>query len=85
MWLGVIHHVCGEHEWVDGSCSHGAIVDATEVDKNYLEKDSKAHNAIREIVMDKRWIKSLKYYIYFRYFFHYVYMSILPLLKLLQS
>lgn len=28
VWLGIIHHVCGEHEWEDGECSHGQLTEA---------------------------------------------------------
>lgn len=66
MWLGVIHHVCGEHEWFDGECSHGPLV-STEDGKTYLEKDSKAHKAVRDIIAEQRWLKSLSFYVKFRY------------------
>jgi hypothetical protein len=45
-WLGVLHHIAGEHEWVDGECEHGPLV-ATEVDKTYLDKNSKAFETLR--------------------------------------
>lgn len=30
MWIGVIHHVCGEHEWENGECSHGQLTEVEE-------------------------------------------------------
>lgn len=31
MWIGVrLHHVCGEHEWLDGECSQCHGVSAQE-------------------------------------------------------
>ena len=57
MWLGVIHHVCGEHKWVKGECSHGPLV-STEGGKTFLEMDSKSHKAVRDIVMDRAWLKT---------------------------
>ena len=61
----MLHHVCGEHEWVDGECSHGHLT-AQEEGKPPLEKDSKPHKAVREVVLDKMWLKSLEFYIRFR-------------------
>ena len=66
MWLGLIHHVCGQHEWADGECAHGPLV-STEEGKTFLSVDSKAHKAVRDIVMDPAWLKSLAFYVKFRY------------------
>ena len=38
-----VHHVCGEHEWVEGECSHGPLV-LTEEGKTFLEMDSKSRH-----------------------------------------
>ncbi|XP_020624359.1 uncharacterized protein LOC110061841 [Orbicella faveolata] len=66
MWLGVTHHVCGEHEWVEGECSHGPLV-STEQGKTFLEMDSKSHKAVHDIVMDRAWLKTLAFYVKFRH------------------
>ena len=73
--MGVIHHVTGEHEWADGQCNHGPLVE-TETDKTFLVKDSKAHEAIRSVVLDPRFLTTLHYYVYFRYL---LYISIMLL------
>ena len=67
MWLGVVHHVCGEHEWADGECSHGPLT-STEEGKTYLPKASKSSEAIPKIVFEPKWLKSLVFYVNFRYF-----------------
>lgn len=64
-WLGVAHHVVGEHEWASGQCSHGPLT-ASEEGKSYIAKGSKAAEAIRKIVFDDKWLKSLIYYVNFR-------------------
>ena len=64
-WLGVLHHIAGEHEWLDGECVHGPLV--AEGGKTYLNKNSKAFEAIRNIVLDQRFLKSLNHYVTFRY------------------
>ena len=45
MWLGVLHHVVGEHEWHDGQSSNGPLA-SSESDKPFLEKGSKAMEAL---------------------------------------
>lgn len=56
----------GEHEWADGECMHGPLA-ATEADKTCLEKDCKAMEALRKVVMDPRFVKTLHHYVTFRY------------------
>eukprot|EP00112_Aurelia_sp_Birch-Aquarium-sp1_P026001 Seg8953.4 transcript_id=Seg8953.4/GoldUCD/mRNA.D3Y31 product="hypothetical protein" protein_id=Seg8953.4/GoldUCD/D3Y31 len=64
MWLSMLHHVCGEHKWANGSCKHEEKQDH---EKESLRKTSKEMTALREIVLDKRLLKSLQYYTYFRH------------------
>lgn len=65
-WLGIVHHVTGEHEWADGQCNHGQLIEA-EHDAPLLQKDSKAHEAIRNVVLDPRFLNTLDHYVMFRY------------------
>ena len=60
----VSYIVCGEHEWVEGECSHGPLV-STEEGKTFLEMDSKSHKAVRDIFMDRAWLKTLAFYVKF--------------------
>ena len=62
--VGVLHHVCGEHEWSLGSCKHGPLTENEP--KKVLDKNSKTMEALRDIVWDKRFIKSLEHYTLFR-------------------
>ena len=60
-----MHHVCGEHKWNEGQCSHGPL---TEIGaKEYLEMDSKAAKELKKILLDQEWLKSLEFYVFFRY------------------
>lgn len=61
-----MHHVCGEHEWNEGQCSHGPLTEI-EGGKEYLEMDSKAAKELKKIVLDREWLKSLEFYVFFRY------------------
>ena len=63
MWLGVLHHVCDEHEWLGGKCTHENIVDS---DKTPLLRESKAMESLRNVVLDKALLDSLQYYTGFR-------------------
>ncbi len=65
-WIGVIHHVAGEHEWGDGECNHRPLV-AAETGKIFLKKDSKALEAIRRVVLDPQFLSPLHHYVNFRY------------------
>ena len=55
-----------EHEWVDGECNHGPLVE-NERDKPVLDKNSKALEALRRVVIDPRFLKSLHQYVTFIY------------------
>ncbi|XP_055997869.1 uncharacterized protein LOC125647150 [Ostrea edulis] len=68
VWYGVLHHVVDEHTWVipytssgDSSCQHGPLVDDRE--KQFLEKGSSPHTALRKLVMDKRLLNKIPYYL----------------------
>ena len=64
-WFGVLHHLVGEHEWHDGQCSHGPLT-AAENGKPPLDKGSRAMEALRKVIMDKRWVESLIFYVWFK-------------------
>ena len=51
---------------MDTECSHGPLT-ALEEEKKPMEKDSKAHKAVRDVVFDKGWLRTLVYYVLFRY------------------
>ncbi|CAB4044269.1 Hypothetical predicted protein, partial [Paramuricea clavata] len=63
-WLGVLHHIAGEHDWVDGEYEHGPLV-ANEVDKTYLDKNSNAIESLRKVILDQKFLKGLPKYVTF--------------------
>ena len=64
--FGIIHHVCGEHEWDDeGECQHGPLTEL-QFSKTIIAKDNKPAKELRAIVFDKKWLKSLNFYVFFR-------------------
>ncbi|XP_052410122.1 uncharacterized protein LOC127956322 [Carassius gibelio] len=64
LWIGVLHHVCNNHTWETGSCQHDHLEDIQ--DKEWIERDSKSHKALVEIVLNKRWQKDVHKYLRFR-------------------
>lgn len=73
MWVGVLHHVVGEHEWLlpysEGgvpACSHGPLTGEDRGEKEYLVKGSQAHEALRKVVLDKGFLNKIHYYLNFR-------------------
>ena len=73
MWRGVLHHIVNNHDWVDvlGSgethCRHDAK-EGEDQDRSapWLEADSKPHQALHDVVVDTRFLNTLKYYLNFR-------------------
>ena len=70
-WIGVLHHVLDEHEWLDGACEHEPLseppTDVNGVVLKYFSRDEPAFRALQKLIMDRNWLKSLKYYTRFRY------------------
>ena len=64
-WFGVVHHVCGEHEWGLSSCNHGPLVESEP--KTYLKKGGEAAEALRQVVHDKKLVQKLSHYTTFRH------------------
>lgn len=66
----MLHHVLNEHEWIFGYgsgknvCSHGPLAEDRET--GWIEKGSAAHRALTKIVMDKRLLNNVPYYLNFR-------------------
>ncbi|XP_070405919.1 uncharacterized protein [Nothobranchius furzeri] len=65
MWVGVLHHVTGKHEWTRGKCDHGPL-DATTSDKELMVPGSPPHEALQRIMFNRRWLKDVTKYLTFR-------------------
>ncbi|XP_030268504.1 uncharacterized protein LOC115579134 [Sparus aurata] len=64
LWIGVLHHVCNHHTWETGSCQHDHLEDTQ--GKQWIERDSQSHKALVNIVLNKRWQRSVHKYLRFR-------------------
>ena len=67
----MLHHVCNEHEWPTGECQHGPLSDPPVLADGtlvpYFCKDDADFEALQNIVLEERWMKSLKFYVRSRY------------------
>ena len=62
VWFGVLHHVCGDHKWAEGECKHSPE-ETPSNGKTYLKKSSKPLAALRKVVLDKKWLSNLAFYV----------------------
>ena len=62
-WKSVVHHISNVHEF-DGEkltqCPHEPLDPEVAKRKKWLSRGSKAHNALKEVVLDKRLIKDIR-------------------------
>ena len=69
-WISILHHVQNEHVWLTGRCEHEPLVGPpTDRDGNeipYFKRDEQAMYALRKLVMERRWLESMKHYTKFR-------------------
>jgi hypothetical protein len=63
-WINVLKHVTNVHTWYNGQCSHGPLDDVGE--RQWINKDLAAMQALRDIVLDKKFLKTLPFYTRFR-------------------
>ena len=68
-WRGVLHHVCNLHHWYGGECEHDTLpepptVNGVQVD--YFVRGDAHYVLLQKLLMDKTWMKSLKYFTQFR-------------------
>lgn len=67
---GILHHVTNVHEWALGDgwgpaeCEHGDLPE--QHDKGWIEPGSQPHDALAKVIMDTRFMNTLKYYVNFR-------------------
>ncbi len=64
LWLGLAHHVPNEHRWVQGSCPHESM--EHNGTKQWFVKCSLAHEALKNIIGNERWLKEVHKYLNFR-------------------
>lgn len=62
-WVSVIHHVTNRHDWPGNrfyhECAHEPLDALTQMNKLWLKPGSESHNALVNVVKDKRLLKDL--------------------------
>ena len=71
MWCNLLHHVQDRHVWSLGECQHDELTEPPQ-DSNgkqleYFGPLEPATEKLKSIVMDKKWLQSLQYFINFRF------------------
>ena len=65
-WRGVLHHVCNTHVWYGGECEHDTLTEPPTnihgVPVEYFVRGDADFALLQKILMDKTWMKSLKYF-----------------------
>ncbi|XP_055003986.1 uncharacterized protein LOC129407298 [Boleophthalmus pectinirostris] len=64
LWTGLLHHVTGVHQWYFGSCHYDPL--ESEMNKPLIPKGSVAHQRLRDLVLDSRWLKTVTKFLSFR-------------------
>ena len=64
--MNLLHHVCNEHEWIDGMCAHDPITEESEHSLPWFDRRDKDYQALQEVVLNPKLLASLKYYVNFR-------------------
>ena len=64
MWLGLLHHVCNEHEWVGGKCDHD--IDDHDESLPWFDRRDKDFQELQKIILNPELLKSFQYYTRFR-------------------
>ncbi|XP_044184614.1 uncharacterized protein LOC114971505 isoform X2 [Acropora millepora] len=62
-WIGVLHHVCNQHEWTGGKCNHGEL---EEHELPWFDRRDKDFEALQKVILDPQLLDSFKYYVRFR-------------------
>ena len=61
----------GEHVWLTGSCTHDELTGPPRDDNgkelDYFKPLEPASECLKSIILDKKWLQSLEYYVNFRY------------------
>ena len=71
MWFGILHHIVNEHSWVigdgkgQGKCGHADLSEEERM-KPWLSKNSAPQNALRQVILKKRFLNTIPYYTRFR-------------------
>ena len=60
-WVGVLHNVLNDHEWLNGVSEHDMLstTDMNGLVLEYFSREQPAFRVLKKLVMDQNWLKSL--------------------------
>ncbi|XP_065886789.1 uncharacterized protein [Dysidea avara] len=65
-WSALLHHVIDEHQWLDGRCEHddltGPPTDGDGRVLQYFRRNEPSFIVLQKLIMDPKWLESMKYY-----------------------
>ena len=64
MWIGLLHHVCNNHDWLAGKCHH----EEGDHDKNlpWFDRSDKDFVELQKVILNPELLDSFKYFTRFR-------------------
>ncbi|XP_028406803.1 uncharacterized protein LOC114529245 [Dendronephthya gigantea] len=64
-WIGLLHHICNEHEWLEGQCDH----EDDEHDEHlaWFDPRDKDYQELQKIILNPELLASFKFYTRFRH------------------
>lgn len=71
MWISVLHHVCDQHEWLCGKCSHGELT-SEERELPWFDRRDKDFEALQAIILEPSLLDSFKHYNEIQVYYWYI-------------
>ena len=65
-WIGLLHHICNEHQWLGGQCDHGDDDDTQDKSLPYFDRRDKDFEELQKVILNQELLASFKYYTRFR-------------------
>jgi hypothetical protein len=64
MWIGLLHHICNEHEWIGGECEH--VEGEHDESLPWFDRRDKDFVELQKVIINPELLGSFKYYTRFR-------------------
>ena len=64
MWIGLLHHVCNNHDWLSGKCHHEE--GAHDENLPWFDRRDKDFVELQKVILNHELLDSFKYYTRFR-------------------
>ncbi|KAL2076360.1 hypothetical protein ACEWY4_028061 [Coilia grayii] len=63
-WKSLLHHICGIHRWEENgqeyTCFHPPLTEEMQKKKRWLQQDSSAFRALKDLVLDQTLLRDLR-------------------------